>query len=1480
MAARNGKTDVHSAKHLTIANNFFSIRFAMKTYVLFILCFLFSGLLLPATAQPEYDITPYTTADGLSQTTATCILQDSKGQLWLSTWDGLNKFNGYTFTVYKSSPGRQADLSNNRIGHIIEDQENHIWATTYDGSVSRFDPATETFESVELPHGFIAARTHVFRNRHVWIQSKTNEALRLHYDSLQHCYQTDIRFKSTSNTDTERFIIYEDSACNEWIAGRHCGLYLNQQTSDTLQHISPIGVRCVFETNRQVLWGTMDGTVLTWDKLTRQCGSIRPGATSPIIAIFQDEGRLLYVTANDGIITHERQLRPSQHTYISARKDSQRRLWLGTNSGQLVMFDLRTHETQNFRILDDTHLKSFKPEELKVMEDMKGNVWIYPYQDYIGLYQDGIIYPIRKMNKQITWGGVNSHYVFFLDRQDNLWLSTSRWFGKITLKENVFRRISWHGDNNTSTTEENNIFRSIMQDKQGRVWVGNRAGEILLYTPEFQWAGKLMSDGHITTNRNHTAYIGRAYDILQDKHGRIWIGTKGDGLWLAKPTGQPSRPFSLTHFKHDPADCYSLNNDQIYWLLEDDTGRIWMATYGGGLCYAEEDEQGDIRFIHPGNRLRHYPLQEFDKLRCLCRDDKGRIWVGSTNGILLFSEDFPDPETLRFRECRHQPGDETSLSNNNVQNILQTRDGQLFIGTFGGGLCRAIMQPDGTPAFETQTPQKGVPADIIYAMVEDWRGNLWLAHENGLNRYDLRHHTFDYFDEQQIGFPPMFNEGQAILLNNGKLAFLTLNGLFYFRPQDTNKSHDVPGLTFTSLQLGGDPIRPGTNEMLPHAIDYMEKLSLPHKQNLFTIHFAALELTNPGNVSYAYMLEGFDAKWQEAGKQRSASYTNLPTGDYLLKIRSTNGDGVWVDNERTLRICVLPSFWETPVAWMLYVLLASLAVYVAHLFYKLRNRVYIEQQTTQYKLEFFTEISHELRTPLTLITAPIENLSHHKDLPLFVQEQLSMIRRNAERMQQLVNQILEFRKVQSGRLPVQWEVVEACEFTRRIALSFVTLAVERHMIFTLTSNTSRCIMRTDTDLLEKVINNLLSNAFKYTIDGKAIRIRIHAAPSQVTFLFCDEGIGIPKEEMDNIFKRFNSLHRTTLSGSPSTGIGLALVKELVNRLHGTIEVESCEGRGSTFKLTFPCRCEDFLPQTQEETLTPAETSRQSQPTQPTDSAETLPNPDIPTILLVEDNDDMRLFLRNIFRQDYRVLEAQQGEEGLSLARAQQPDIVLTDLMMPVMDGLQLVAALKNNLSTSHIPIVLLTAKEAIESRLSAMKEGADDYITKPFSTLYLKARIENLLEQRRKLQQLYREQLLDTEFAQTAADKTPPSSPAPEADIPEQDKLFLQKLTDLMNKQMDNSQLTVDMLIRPFYISRTEFFVKLKRLTGFSPQEFITQMRARHAAKLIVTSDYQMKEIAAMIGLDNGHYFSRFFKKVYGMTPMEYKKTHGTQSPE
>ena len=1409
-----------------------------------------------ADGQPRYKVTSYSTNNGLAQTTATCFLQSKNGILWLSTWNGINKFDGYDFTTYKTSPQRNTALSNNRITHIAEDKYGCIWACGYDGKLNRFNPTFETFENISLPHHFAAAKTHIFRNGHIWIQSKLNEVVRLCFDKEKQKWHSDINLKQKK--EASNIILHEDSCGNEWIGGESCGIYLINPNSKKLISICTSGVYCVLETPQAVLWGSDKGKVFAWNKKNMKKEELQYPINSKIKALILHNDQLVIISEKDGIFVNGQLFKPTKEKMISAVRDKQERIWIKTENAHLVQFNLSNYQSKDITLLQPNKRTNFKQESIQIKEDSKGNIWIYPYHGQIALYQNDQIYPITQINEKITWEGLNRHYVFFIDKQDNLWLSTSRWLGKISLYEPFFKKTVLYQPEETFP-EESNIIRSVMQAKDNTLWIGNRFGEILLYSDNMEFIGKLTKQGSISSNRNKMQFIGKSYYLMQDSKERIWIGTKGEGLWLATPTKNKNKPYNLIQFKHNAADKYSLNNDLIYWLQEDGNGRIWIATYGGGICYLEENDH-HFHFFHSGNRLTGYPLNSFDKIRCLCRDSNGNIWVGSTNGILTFNEDFNKPENIKFHPYQHQIGNAKSLSNNNVQNILQTTKKKIYIATFGGGLCEAIAQKNNSYTFYTHTPQKGIPSDILYSLAEDQQGNIWMAEENGLSRFNTKQNTFDYFNDLQIGFSPMFNEGKSLCLKDETMMFTTLDGLLRFCPKEIKKSLDKPNLVFTQLLLGGDEVIETGNPILPQSIDATKQIVLPHDQNLFTLHFATTELTNPDNVSYAYQLKGFDKQWNKLGKQRSASYTNLPTGSYLFKVCSTNGDGVWVNNTRTLRIIVQPSFWETPVAWFLYFLLALFIFGLVFYFHRLRNRLYIEHETNQYKLQFFTDISHELRTPLTLITAPIENLINHKELPVFVNEQLSLIQRNARQMQHLINQILEFRKLQNGQIQIQWETIETVSFIKRIADNFSTLALERNFSFYLTSNTQHCIMKTDAEKFESIINNLISNAFKYTPNGKDIEIIIHAETTKVSISIKDKGIGIPPHLTEYIFTRFANLHTSTLSGSPTTGIGLALVKELTERLEGQISVISKEGEGSTFSVTFGCKCSDLLPEKETILLTKHFSESLSK-----NNLEQLPNPDIPSLLIVEDNGDMRQFLRNIFCDKYRILEAQQGKDGISLALQQQPDIVITDLMMPVMDGLQLVNAMKSNLETSHIPIILLTAKENIQSRLDAMKKGADDYITKPFSALYLQARVENLLIQRKKLQQLYRKKLLD--------DQPDSLKQTNEQDKQEeQDIAFLNSLKEIMNEQIDNEELTVDMLIKPFFMSRTAFFVKLKNLTGLSPNEFIQHTRIKKAAELIKQNNYNLNEIASMVGYKDSRYFSRLFKKIYGITPSEYKK--------
>lgn len=1455
----------------------------MKKHYIFLLLVIISMFPLWLHGQPAYDIRSYSSSDGLSQTTATRILQDKNRLLWLSTWDGLNSFNGYEFTTYKAShQERGIPLSNNRITYIDKDCKGYIWCISYDGQVSRFNPVTEEFDSISLPENFKAARIIPTKSEHVWLQSNDNDAIRINYSAKTSEYKTDIVFKGKENKNKDKLTIYEDEEGGEWIYTSYSGLYYIKPHSNNLELLDSIGAYCLTETDNYISLGLSNGRILTYSKQNKKI--IQPMRKLPtqsdIIFILQNTSSELILTLDDGLfIDGKHYALPNSiqsKPILTYHLDKEGFLWMETSYHELTLFNTQKHTFTMVPFRKSVHPSG--TDRLRVQEDSKGNRWFYPYYGGLGLLipkgytlnnnipltsrnclqqtEAGNIYTVRELQKSIPWIKDDSHYVSYIDNDDNLWLSTTRWFGRISIK----RGFQNHTITQTESPSRSNDYRSIMQDHCGRIWAGDRLGEIQIYTPDYELLGKLTLEGTISQDYSHHSFFGQTYYIHEDYQHRIWIGTKRNGLWVATPKG---KQFSIKHYKHQSNDIYSLVHDNIYWILEDSNKRIWIGSYNGGICYVEEKD-GNLRFIHAYNRLKQYPIEQFNQVRCLALDNKGYLWAGTTNGIVTFSTHFDSPEQVSFTTYQRQPNDTLSLSNNNVQNIFLSSQKRLFIGTFGGGLCEAICANEGNIQFKSYIGEKGIPTDIIYSIAEDNQHKLWLSGENGLATFNPSNNDFDYYDERFIGIVPMFNEGKAICTSDGQLVFPTLYGILHFNPQDIRKSNKCPNIIFTNLQIAGKNISPQKEGILSHNINYTSQITLPHKQNMFTLHFAAADMSNAENISYMYKLEGFDNTWHENGKQRTISYTNLPTGTYLFKIRSTNGDGVWVNNERCLTIIVSPSFWETPLAWCLYLLATVIIIYIVHTFYKLRNRIYIERQTAQYKLQFFTDVSHELRTPLTLITAPIENLLHYRELPAFAKEQLQLIQRNANQMLKLVNQILDFRKLQSKEVPLHFEAIELNAFLKHIIADFKPLAEERQINLEYHSTIQKQILYADTEKMECILTNLLTNAFKYTPDKRNIQVILSVNQQGIHINVTDEGIGIPLEQQKHIFKRFATIHNQNFRGTASTGIGLALVKELTERQNGTLTFSSEEGKGSSFILHFPINDKEHTAIT--------ENKKDSQSTQGnknksldlfTDNKSSIQY--IPTILLVEDNDDMRHFLRSIFENDYRILEATQGKEGYELACSQMPDIVITDLMMPVMDGIQLVNVLKTDIRTSHIPVILLTAKDSIESQLDAMKEGADDYITKPFSTLYLKARTENLLAQRKKLQSLYCEKLLNNASHS-------PSDAMEEKQLTKADQNFIKKLTDFMEQEMSNGELTVDMLAEATCMGRSSFFNKLKNLIGISPSEFIQQMRVKRAARLIEENQYTMAEISTLVGINDPHYFSRYFKKVYGITPTEYKR--------
>ena len=1090
-----------------------------------------------------------------------------------------------------------------------------------------------------------------------------------------------------------------------------------------------------------------------------------------------------------------------------------------------------------------------------------------------------------------------------------MWLCThSKGLEKVTFRNVPFSMLTPVPHEYESLSNE---VRSVCEDKQGNLWVGLKDGMIRLYDSNRKFIGHLTGNG--TISMTGTPMEGTAYFIMQDSKGIIWIATKGNGLVRAEQISPTSMSYKLTRYQHDSNDMYSLSDNNVYCVYEDHHGRIWAATFAGGINYISQGEHGETVFINHRNNLKGYPIDVCYKARFITSDNNGRLWVGTTTGAVAFDENFKKPEDIQFHHFSRVPNDTKSLSNNDVHWIIATQQKELYLATFGGGLNKLIsISENGHGEFKSYSVLDGLSSDVLLSIREDHKQNLWISTENGICKFVPSGERFENYDERSISFRVRLSEAASTLTSGGDMLFGTSNGLFMFTPDSIRKSSYVPPVVFSKLMVANEDVIPGEKSILKVDLDDTQELVLSHDENIFSVQYAALDYTNPQNIQYAYILDGFEKQWTFADRQRSVTYTNLPKGDYIFRVRSTNSDGVWVDNERILNITILPSFWETPLAYVLYVcfvlLIIFVAVYILFTIYRLKHEVSVEQQISDIKLRFFTNISHELRTPLTLIAGPVEQVLKNDKLPADAREQLVVVERNTNRMLRLVNQILDFRKIQNKKMKMQVQQLNVVAFVRKIMDNFESVAEEHNIDFLFQTEKEALNLWVDADKFEKIVFNLLSNAFKYTPNGKMITVFIREDEGTVSVGVQDQGIGIAENKRKSLFVRFENLVDKNIFNQASSGIGLSLVKELVEMHKATISVDSRLGEGSCFKVDFLKGKEHYNSSVEfilEDSVAPLSMERivdiANSSLQTEAAIADAPDLEVSTVkeeaeessskelmLLVEDNQELRSFLRSIFASTYRVVEASDGMEGWSKALKYLPDIIISDVMMPEKDGIEMTRELRADMTTSHIPIILLTAKTTIESKLEGLEYGADDYITKPFSATYLQARVENLLMQRKKLQNFYRDSLTHVTVSETPvaqgetltghASTAPESSAAEEPAMPEMspnDRKFMDKLVDLMEQNMDNGELVVDDLVRELAVSRSVFFKKLKTLTGLAPIEFIKEMRIKRAAQLIETGEFNMTQISYMVGINDPRYFSKCFKAQVGMTPTEYREKVG-----
>ena len=1434
----------------------------------------------------------YSVDDGLSQNTVMAIMQDSKGFMWFGTWDGLNKFDGYEFTIYKSRPGDHSNILTNRIDYIHEDHFGFIWIQTYDGKFHRFDPKKEQFYSIlqqtnRFSHGIERAKRIVETSSgDIWIATDKIGALQIVTDPKTFevkVFEYSTLSENAIDNNHVNFV-YEDDSKTIWL-GTESGLHSVNVKTRQIKYYQPDKQQTnnafysVSETKDDVWFGDSNGSAWRFSKDENKFERIHLQENiriSDIKAI--DDTHLVFTTYGSGFYVYsasDRQLKNFNKRNTSAIQ-SDNFMTVEIDSYGIAWFE--SEQTGVFRYrLSDNSLKYFQPKvdnvnersllpNFIVFEDVKKRLWINPQGGGFSRYnreKDELEYFYNEP-ESANWRFSNVIHTMYADRGGNIWLSTyNKGLDKITVIDSQFVLRKPNESENSLTSNE---VRALLQTSDGNIIAATKDGTIRFLNNAFNEIGILSKDGTLNSNE---ILDDLAYCMLEDSRKNIWIGTKGGGLLQLVPNYADAKNprYHLSRFVNNPLDNNSLTNDNIYSIIEDDWGNIIVGTFGGGVNIISETA-GKVSFISYRNLLTSYPINTCGKVRHLLQHGN-TLWVATTNGLLQI-DDYMNVGSSEEYYIEKLANVKTSLSNNDVHYLHLDKNEQLWLGTFGGGLSRLEKKAtdNSTAVFQNFTSRDGMYNDIVLCILEDNSGNLWLTSEGGISRFDPKINLFQNFNLFTGNRQGYFSEAAGIYTKEGNMFFGCNSGFYCFNPNLVKLNGEIPPVEFTRFQLFNNDVKVGEKDSpLKQSIGYTDEITLKRRQSVFSIEYASLEYTNSEKINYAFMLEGFEDKWNYVQHQRKATYTNIPKGTYRFKVKSTNNENVWVENERVLKVKILPSFWETPIAYMLYAIFFVLVLYVVYyltrMYSKLKNEVVIEQKVTDIKLRFFTNISHELRTPLSLILGPVENILKNEKISENVWEQLSVVQRNGDRMLRMINQILDFRKIQNKKMRLKIQPTRVELLIKEICSNFTKEALEKNIQFNFTNNAGDAVLWIDHDKTDMIVYNLLSNAFKYTASGKKIEVFIGLANSNgdIQIKVADEGVGIAREKRLFLFERFTSANEIqNLSTQKGSGIGLNLVKELVDLHKGVIEVESEPGKGTTFTVTFRSGKEHFANDVDYVFEDNAESEPENVPiyTGLTDLEHIIASKDAPHILVIEDNDDMRNFLVNVLKKSYRVESAFDGLEGWVKAQEIIPDLVISDLMMPNMDGLQFTEKMKNDARTSHIPIILLTAKSAIESRLEAMKYGAEDYITKPFSPVYLEARVENILEQRKRLQEIYRKNLLELEPAKV--------------EITSQDEIFLAKLLDIMEKNMDNSELAVEDVVSEIGLGRTVFFNKLKGLTGLSPIEFIREIRIKRAAQLLRAGEHNISEITYMVGMSDSRYFSKCFKKVYGVTPSEYKK--------
>ncbi|WP_420582293.1 two-component regulator propeller domain-containing protein [Reichenbachiella sp.] len=1352
---------------------------------------------LASTAQkPVLEFTKITTANGLSQSTVITMAQDHQGMIWIGTRDGLNRYDGQQFIIYRNEAEDSSSISNNDILDIEVDAKGNLWIGTYSG-LNFFDVKSEKFEQ--------------------YLEDADNP-------------------NSLSNNTIWSVDAY--SPTELWIG-----------TSNGLNQLNP-------ETGQmQKYFANQSDSTKLFN------GAIRSVKTDPKgrTWVGTEEGLHLILREANGQVTFERidLKRDSNPLFVQTIAfTDDGRTWIGTKFHGLIVLDSEGNELERLSASDGSN--KITHNNVRALEvDHENRLWVGTYNGLNRIDSDGSI--TMSINIPTAKNSLSENKVksIFCSKNGSVWVGT--YYGGVNMWDranfnfgNIKQQVGGHG-------LSYNVVSSIVQTGEN-IYFATEGGGISVQNHKSKNLKSIAMASHGITSNNIKA-LRPAMSARS-----LWICTFDGGLNLFDTNAE--------QVKLVVNQGNGLSSNSVYDIIEYEKDFWVIATFGGGLnIYTPSSRK--IQHVR-SDRADSHSLSD-DQIRVMHRDREGNLWIGTQKGLCYWSSANIAKRNYTFKRYFYDEGRE---SGEDIRVIFESSDKRIWVGSKETGL---YVFENGDFRWVDVFSGYQNTSNTIHAIEEDTNGALWISSNSGIIHYEPSVRSIKLYEESDGLVSNEYNSNSSLFAEDGTMYFGGPDGVSSFFPNQLIENTHTPPVRITSLKVNNQLIAPGDDsQILDQTITTTERIELEHDQGNFTLGFALPSFVNPKKNEYVYRLKGLENNWNKSSIAQ-ASYTLQKSGNYVFEIKGVNNDGYESKELTQLHIRVHPAPWRSLWAFMAYAVIIAVALLTlyrmikskAQLEYKLdlEHKTNLQQEElNKLKLQFFTNISHEFRTPLTLILGPLDQIIEDFKGSSVLYKKLKTMQQSANQLLKLINQLMDFRKIENQQDQLRAAEGNLVKFANEIFLSFKVFAKNGEFKYTFEAEADEMLVYFDRDKLERVLYNLISNAFKYTPEKGQINIKIYESQDYVTLAIKDNGYGMARNHLTKIFDRFYQVKSDGFSKSVSsgTGIGLALAKSIVDLHHGKIDVTSTEGEGSTFAVSLKKGVDhlsegqvisDFKDSEQLEnymvsdSLTPKGTKSFS-------ADRISKNADTQTILVVEDNDQVRNFIAGLLADHYNVMEAVDGQMGLDMALKEVPDLIISDVMMPKMDGIEFCSEAKNHLKTSHIPFILLTARTSLIFKYEGLESGADDYLNKPFNVKELELKVRNLLKFAANLKTKFKDE--------------DPISPS-EITISSMDEELLQKAIQIVDEHIDNQFLDVNLFAQELGVSRTMLFTKVKAWTDMTPNEFILSMRMKRAAKLLEQGKISISQIGYKVGFKNPKYFSKCFNKYHSLSPSAFASRFASQ---